>query len=77
MAYRFERDGKAVVYSTDSGAEIDARRWRDALAGLPDVETPIHLKFHDIPRTATWKVKRVALRRRLFNEAPIGKGSWT
>jgi acyl-coenzyme A synthetase/AMP-(fatty) acid ligase len=72
-----QNDKPAVVYSTYTGEPIDERRLRTALSGLPAVEEPIHLAFDEIPRTATWKVKRVALRQRLFNEAPIGKGSWT
>ena len=72
------REGKpGVVYSTYSGKEIDPQRWRAALAGLPGLDGPIHMDWDDIPRTATWKVKRVALRQQLFNEAPVGTGSWS
>jgi acyl-coenzyme A synthetase/AMP-(fatty) acid ligase len=72
------RQGKpSVVYSTYCGKEIDPRRWSVALTGLPGLDSPIHLGWGDIPRTATWKVKRVALRQQLFNEGPVGKGDWS
>jgi acyl-coenzyme A synthetase/AMP-(fatty) acid ligase len=72
-----QADQPAVVYSTYSGEAIDPQRWSDAMAGLPKAATPIQMDWNDIPRTATWKVRRVALRQRLFNEAPVGKSDWT
>jgi acyl-coenzyme A synthetase/AMP-(fatty) acid ligase len=67
----------APVYATYSGAPIDSARWAAAVAGLPLLAEPIHLNWGEIPRTATWKVRRVELRDRLFGESPVGLGKWT
>ncbi|MFC8717263.1 class I adenylate-forming enzyme family protein [Kitasatospora sp. NPDC057198] len=75
LARRGGRPG--VAYATYSGREIAPERWRSALAGLPALEDPIHLDWDAIPRTASWKVKRVALRQQLFDETPLGTGSWS
>ncbi|WP_067542467.1 AMP-binding protein [Nocardia crassostreae] len=67
----------APVYSTYSGEPVPAERWAAATAGLPTLAGPIHLPWNDFPRTATWKIRRVELRRRLSDEAPTGIGAWT
>lgn len=67
----------ALVYTTYSGDPIVADKWAEALRGLPTMAAPIHLSWHELPHTATWKVRRVELRRRLFDEAPTGVGAWT
>ncbi len=67
----------APVYSTYSGDPIEPRRWAAAVEGLPDLDEPTQLDWENIPRTATWKVRRVALRHLLFGEAPVGLGNWT
>jgi acyl-coenzyme A synthetase/AMP-(fatty) acid ligase len=67
----------APVYATYGGVPIDSARWAAAVAGLPQLAEPIHLDWDKIPRTATWKVRRVELRDRLFGESPVGLGKWT
>ncbi|MEU7218868.1 AMP-binding protein [Nocardia iowensis] len=65
------------VYSTYDGAAIAPDRWSAAAAGLPPLGEPIHLDWAKIPRTATWKVRRVELRHQLFGEPALGLGNWT
>lgn len=55
-------DGVAVpVVCTRSGAPLAPERWRRATADLPALDTPRQWAFDDLPRTSTWKIKRVAL----------------
>ncbi|MFL6129443.1 MAG: AMP-binding protein [Mycobacteriales bacterium] len=66
------------VYSTASDQPVDPRRWRRATAGLPALAEPVHIGWDDFPRTGTWKIRRVELRRRLLRDrAPVGIGRWT
>ncbi|WP_232836832.1 class I adenylate-forming enzyme family protein [Lentzea terrae] len=55
-------DGVAVpVICTRSGAPLEPARWRRATADLPAMDAPRQWAFDDLPRTSTWKIKRVAL----------------
>ncbi|MCP2241795.1 class I adenylate-forming enzyme family protein [Lentzea aerocolonigenes] len=55
-------DGVAVpVVCTRTGAPLAPARWRSATADLPVLATPQQWAFDDLPRTSTWKIKRVAL----------------
>jgi acetylornithine/succinyldiaminopimelate/putrescine aminotransferase/acyl-coenzyme A synthetase/AMP-(fatty) acid ligase len=65
------------VYSTQNGTPVDDRAWARATGDLPAMAPPIHLAWDELPRTATWKVRRVELRERLFGEQPVGLGRWT
>ncbi|MFJ9721145.1 class I adenylate-forming enzyme family protein [Streptomyces sp. NPDC101209] len=66
------------VYSTRDDAPVDAARWRAATAGLPELAEPLHIRWEEFPRTATWKVRRVQLRRQLLaGTSGIGSGAWT
>ncbi|MEU0878271.1 AMP-binding protein [Lentzea sp. NPDC005914] len=57
-------DGVAVpVVCTRSGAPLAPDRWQRATAGLPALGAPRQWDFDDLPRTSTWKIKRVALAR--------------
>lgn len=57
-------DGVAVpVVCTRSGAPLAPDRWQRATADLPALGTPQQWDFDDLPRTSTWKIKRVALAR--------------
>ncbi|GAA1156229.1 AMP-binding protein [Streptomyces hebeiensis] len=44
---------------------LDSRRWREATEDLPRMSTPMQWRFEDLPRTSTWKVKRVEITRML------------
>lgn len=72
-------NGKPVpVVATAGNRPIDKDAWHRAVADLPPLESPIHMAWEDIPRTATWKVRRTALRKTLFQGAePVGLGKWT
>jgi acyl-coenzyme A synthetase/AMP-(fatty) acid ligase len=65
------------VVSTVDDLPLDRSEWEKAVADLPDLAQPVHVRWDEIPRTATWKVRRVELRRRLLGEDPVGRGAWT
>lgn len=67
------------VLSTVDDEPIDPDEWAAATADLPRLAAPIRLPWPDLPRTATWKIRRVELRRRLLGETAraIGIGRWT
>jgi acyl-coenzyme A synthetase/AMP-(fatty) acid ligase len=65
------------VLSTQRDVPIAPADWARATADLPKLAAPVHVNWHEFPRTATWKVRRVALRERLFGEQPVGRGEWT
>jgi acyl-coenzyme A synthetase/AMP-(fatty) acid ligase len=67
----------APVLVTADGA-LDEEVWAAAVADLPPLGPPILLADHEIPRTATGKVRRVELRARLAGLATAhGLGRWT
>ncbi|RDI49987.1 class I adenylate-forming enzyme family protein [Nocardia mexicana] len=52
--------------------------WRAATTGLPELDRPRIVPWEDLPRTATWKVRRQLLRERLVGtDAGLGTGRWT
>ncbi|ONI84570.1 long-chain acyl-CoA synthetase [Saccharothrix sp. ALI-22-I] len=51
------------VVCTRTGAPLVRARWRRATADLPNLGAPQQWAFDDLPRTSTWKIKRVALAR--------------
>jgi len=54
--------GVAVpVVCTRSGAPLAPARWQRATADLPALGAPRQWAFDDLPRTSTWKIKRVVL----------------
>jgi acyl-coenzyme A synthetase/AMP-(fatty) acid ligase len=66
------------VVSTHGDRPLDPERWRTATAGLAALAPPVQVPWGEIPRTATWKVRRFLLRERLLNGMPtIGTGHWT
>jgi len=65
------------VYSSEGDVPIDRADWARATRDLPPLAAPIHLRWDELPRTATWKIRRVELRERLFGERPLGLGRWT
>ncbi|GAB2835171.1 class I adenylate-forming enzyme family protein [Lentzea nigeriaca] len=57
-------DGVAVpVVCTRTGAPLAPTRWERATADLPALAAPLQWAFDDLPRTSTWKIKRVTLAR--------------
>ncbi|MET9296409.1 class I adenylate-forming enzyme family protein [Streptomyces sp. NPDC003077] len=53
------------VVCTRDDAPLDPQRWRAAIAGLPAMEDVRQIPFDQVPRTATWKVRRPELVRML------------
>ena len=65
------------VYSTEGDTPIQAGDWEAAVEDLPRLADPIHIRWDEFPRTATWKVRRNQLREELVGAKPIGIGRWT
>jgi acyl-coenzyme A synthetase/AMP-(fatty) acid ligase len=57
------------VVCTRGDAPLDPDRWRAATAGFPQLAPPVHLPLSELPRTATMKVQRIELARRLREKA--------
>lgn len=58
-----DRHGRVVpVLCTQDDRPLDLARWRAATAGLPPLASPRQLRWAELPTTATWKVRRPALR---------------
>ncbi len=53
---------RAVVCTREPGA-INEERWRAATADLPGLGPRIDCRWEDLPRTSTWKIRRLELRR--------------
>ena len=57
---------------------LDPAAWAAATAGLPELDDPIVIPWEDVPRTATWKVRRLELRELVLGtKDKIGTGRWT
>ena len=66
------------VLSTVDDEPVTAADWQRATADLPPMAAPVHIRWDDFPRTATWKVRRIHLRERLLHDAhALGLGRWT
>jgi acyl-coenzyme A synthetase/AMP-(fatty) acid ligase len=60
------------------GDTLDLEEWKTATADLPALDEPIVVPWEDVPRTATWKVRRLALREQVLGtKDKIGTGRWT
>ncbi|MEI7033745.1 class I adenylate-forming enzyme family protein [Streptomyces pratensis] len=66
-------DGEPVpVVCTRRDAPLDPERWARATADLPTLAEPLHWPFNEVPRTSTWKVRRVEITRMLReNTVPV------
>ncbi|MEU5160243.1 AMP-binding protein [Streptomyces sp. NPDC020875] len=53
------------VICTRRDEPLDPGRWARATADLPPLAAPLHWPFNDVPRTSTWKVRRVEITRML------------
>lgn len=62
-------DGGAVpVVCTKDDRPLDPVAWRAAAAELPEMAEPVQRRIRDLPQTATTKIKRLELARRLEAE---------
>jgi acyl-coenzyme A synthetase/AMP-(fatty) acid ligase len=62
-------DEPVPVVCTRRNEPLDAQRWRSAAAAFPQLAEPVQLALADLPRTATMKVQRIELARRLREQA--------
>jgi acyl-coenzyme A synthetase/AMP-(fatty) acid ligase len=85
---RLERAAEVVVLAVPDGPPVpvlcmrddrlEPGEWARATDGLPDLAEPRIVPWDDVPRTATWKVRRAELRERLLGAAAgRGTGRWT
>lgn len=58
------------VVCTRGDAALDPARWAAATADLPALAAPRHVRWDELPTTATWKVRRPALRHLLTAAGP-------
>lgn len=57
------------VVCTRRDAPLDPERWARATADLPPLAAPLHWRFDEVPRTSTWKVRRVEITRMLDEDS--------
>ncbi|MGW0736655.1 AMP-binding protein [Streptomyces sp. NPDC002851] len=53
------------VVCTKHNEPLDPERWRRAVADFPQLANPVQMPLSELPRTATMKVQRIELARRL------------
>jgi acyl-coenzyme A synthetase/AMP-(fatty) acid ligase len=71
-------DGPAVPVLSVAGDTLDEHAWEAATRDLPPLAQPVVIPWDEFPRTATWKVQRLALRERVLpGTVPVGLGRWT
>lgn len=56
------------VICTHDDKPLDRERWRTAVAGFPQLADPLQIPQAELPRTATMKVQRIELSRRLSEQ---------
>ena len=59
-----------AVACTRGDQPVDPARWQAATADLPTLPPPVRMRWEDLPTTATWKVRRPALRELLAAGRP-------
>ncbi|RDI34275.1 acyl-CoA synthetase (AMP-forming)/AMP-acid ligase II [Lentzea flaviverrucosa] len=70
--------GKKPIPVVVTDTELDLVEWRLAVADLPPLAEPVVLRWDDVPRTGTGKVRRLELLARLVGAAETnGSGRWT
>ncbi|MYT18963.1 long-chain acyl-CoA synthetase, partial [Streptomyces sp. SID7760] len=62
-----EKEPVPVVCTKDD-APLDLARWKRAIADQSTMADPIQMKLGELPRTATAKIKRLELARRLADQ---------
>ena len=69
--------GEAIpVICTKGDQPLTADRWQHATAGLPTMAAPVGCRFDDLPRTGTWKIKRLEVTRQLA-EGRMPVSNWS
>ncbi|MFF4405031.1 class I adenylate-forming enzyme family protein [Streptomyces sp. NPDC001262] len=68
VVLRGPQDEPLPVVCTRKDLPLDPARWREAVAGFPPMADPVHLTLDELPRTATMKVQRIELTRRLHEQ---------
>ncbi|MFH8617002.1 class I adenylate-forming enzyme family protein [Streptomyces sp. NPDC017979] len=58
-------DEPVPVVCTKNNVPLDLERWRRAVTDFPQLAEPVQLPLAELPRTATMKVQRIELARRL------------
>jgi hypothetical protein len=56
------------VVCTNDDQPLDRDRWRSAVADFPQLADPIQIQRAELPLTATLKVQRIELSRRLHEQ---------
>jgi acyl-coenzyme A synthetase/AMP-(fatty) acid ligase len=85
---RLDRASEVVVLAVPDGPPVpvlclrddrlDPQEWARATEGLPELAEPKIVPWDEVPRTATWKVRRVELREKLLGaQSGHGTGKWT
>ncbi|GAA3040994.1 acyl-coenzyme A synthetase/AMP-(fatty) acid ligase [Streptomyces olivoverticillatus] len=64
-----EREEPVPVVCTRDDRPLDPARWATAAACYPQLAAPVQMSLADVPRTATMKVRRIELARRLAGTA--------
>ena len=55
-------DGRPTpVVCSRAGEPLDPHRWASAVRDQPPLAPPQQWRWEDLPKTATWKVRRLAL----------------
>lgn len=63
------KSGEPVpVVCTREERPLDIQRWRMATSDLPSMTEPVQMPFDALPRTSTWKVRRLELTRLLSDK---------
>lgn len=62
-------DGKTSVpvVATRNDHSLNIHAWREATADMPYLGRPLHLMWDAIPRSSTWKVRRISLQEQITN----------
>jgi acyl-coenzyme A synthetase/AMP-(fatty) acid ligase len=63
------------VICTRNDEPLPPARWRQAVTGLPELAAPVLCRFDDLPRTGTWKIKRLEIAR-IFAEGNSLVTNW-
>ncbi|MBT2383732.1 class I adenylate-forming enzyme family protein [Streptomyces sp. ISL-11] len=61
-------DEPLPVVCTRNETPLDLDRWRTAVADFPPMADPVQMPLSELPRTATMKVQRIELTRRLHEQ---------
>jgi acyl-coenzyme A synthetase/AMP-(fatty) acid ligase len=54
--------GATPIVCTHGDERFDRQAWRNATRDLPALGEPLHVRWDRLPRTGTWKVRRLHVR---------------